>query len=55
MIVKAYSLASTYLIMLKCPVSAANSIFCFSKASLLGVTSLCLSGVGAAPDLRDIA
>ena len=41
--------------MLKWPVSAARSIFCFSIAgSVAAAESLCFSGPGTAPDLRDM-
>lgn len=48
------ALVDPYLIMLKCPVSADNSILCFSEPSLLGVALLCLSGPETVPDLRDM-
>lgn len=47
-------LVPTYLIMLKCPVSVDNSIFCFSEPSSFGRALLCMSGLEAAPDLRDM-
>ena len=54
MVVNAYDSDGTCRIMLKCPVSADSSIFCFSEPSLGSVTLPCLSGPGTAPDLRDI-